>query len=128
MASRDAGIRVEGASRLRRTLRAAGRDLGNLKAAHAKAAKIAETAAASAAPVLTGSLKGSLRSSGTGTAGIIRAGTKSVPYAAPIHWGWAARGIDPQPFISEGAQASEPVWLRVFEADLEDILDQVKGI
>ena len=126
--ARDVGVRVEGASRLRRTLKAAAGDLGDLKAAHAKAAKVAETAAAGLAPVLSGALKASLRSSGTAREGVIRAGKASVPYAAPIHWGWAARGIEPQPFISEGAQVSEPVWLRVFEEDLDKILDQVKGL
>lgn len=128
MAGRDVGIRVEGGARLRRTLKAAAGDLGDLKAAHAAAAKIAQTAAAGLAPVRSGALKASLRSSGTGREGIIRAGKASVPYAAPIHWGWAARGIAPNPFISEGAQASEPIWLEVFESDLDKILDQVKGL
>ena len=126
--ARDAGIRVEGAARLRRTLKAAGRDLTDLKAAHAKAAKIAQVAAAAQTPVVSGTLKASLRSSGTSTAGIIRAGGAKVPYAAPIHWGWPSRGIAAQPFISTGAQASEPVWIRVFETDLDRILDQVKGM
>lgn len=122
------GVQVEGAARLRRTLKAAGSDLQDLKDAHAKAAGIAETAAEQLVPVRSGALRASLRSSGTQSGGIIRAGGASVPYAAPIHWGWAARNIAPQPFISEGAQDSEPVWLRVFEADLDRILDQVKGL
>lgn len=126
--TREVGVRLEGAARLRRTLRKAGRDLGDLKAAHGKAAQIAQQASAPLVPVRTGNLKATLRSSGTSREGIIRAGRASVPYAGPIHWGWPARGIAPQPFISEGARASEPVWFRVFEADLDKILDQVKGL
>lgn len=120
-------VRVEGAARLRRTLRQAGDDLGSLKAAHTKAAKIAADAV-NAPRGPSGRLASSVRSSGTKTAGILRAGRASVPYAGPIHWGWPRRGIRANPFLSEGAQNSESQWLPVYEGAVDDAINQVKGI
>lgn len=117
-----------GGRQLRKQLKAAGVDLENLREAHRDAAKIAEDTAAALAPVRTGNLVHSLRSTGTKTAGIVRAGNATIPYAKPIHWGWPARGITRNPFISKGAQASEPRWLPIFAAALDDALDQIKGM
>lgn len=125
-----AGGRIElvGGRALRKQLKAAGIDLQDLRDANRAAAKIAEDTAAALAPVRSGNLVHSLRSTGTKTAGIVRAGRATVPYAKPIHWGWAARGIRPNPFVSKGAQASEPRWLPLFEAALDDALKQIKGM
>lgn len=130
MASGDVGgrvVQVEGARQLRKTLKEAGDDLDDLKAAHARAAEIAAEASASLAPSRSGRLRASIRSSGTKTAGIIRAGRKSVPYANPIHWGWFKRNIRPNPFLSYGAQDSEGRWLPVYEAAVETALQKVEG-
>lgn len=117
---------VQGGRQLRRTLKAAGVDLNDLKAAHAEAARIAEQAVK--APRRSGRLAGSVRSAGTKTAGILRAGRASVPYAGVIHWGWPRRGIPARPFLSEAAQSSEPRWLPVYQRHVDKALDQVKGI
>lgn len=119
---------VEGAARLRRTLREAGDDMADLKRAHAESSAIAAQAAAARAPRRSGALAADVRSSGTKTAGIIRAGRARIPYANPIHWGWFKRGIAPQPFMSQGAQASESVWLAIFEQHRDTILSRVRGI
>lgn len=128
-----AGLQVEGGRNLRRTLRQAGSDLQELKSANAAAAGIVAGRASSWAPVLTGRLAATVRSSGTKTAGIVRAGNNrksasGVPYAAPIHWGWRARNIAPNPFLSYSAQATEPTWLGLYERLVNKALDQVKGI
>lgn len=121
------GIEVEGLRRLRKTLREAGDDLSDLKELNAKAAEIAANASADLAPSRTGRLKKTIRSSGTKTAGIIRAGTKKVPYAGPIHWGWKKRKIKPNPFMSDGAQDSKGEWLPIYEAGLDGILYRIDG-
>lgn len=121
------GVRVEGARRLRSTLRAAGASLTDLKDANRRAAGIAAGASRPLAPVRSGRLAASVRSSGTVSAGIIRAGRKSVPYAAPIHWGWPSRGIKATPFLTLGAQTSEPVWLPLYEAEMHTAIARVKG-
>jgi hypothetical protein len=113
------GVRVTGGRKLRRALNDAGIGLADLKEAHRQAAAIVEAAAKSRAPVRSGALQRSLRSSGTNTAGIVRAGSGKVPYANPIHWGWPARHIRPNPFVAEAAGQSEHRWLTVYIAAVE---------
>lgn len=127
-----AGLKLEGGRNLRRTLREAGSDLTELKAANAQAASIVAGRAQSWAPVASGRLAATVRSSGTKTAGIVRAGNNrksasGVPYAAPIHWGWKARNIRANPFMSYSAQSTEPTWLALYESLVNTALSKIKG-
>lgn len=127
-----AGLKLEGGRNLRRTLREAGSDLTELKAANAQAASIVTGRAQSWAPVVSGRLAATVRSSGTKTAGIVRAGNNrksasGVPYAAPIHWGWKARNIKANPFLSYSAQATEPTWLKLYDSLVNKALSKIKG-
>lgn len=126
------GLKIEGGRQLRRTLRQAGSDLTDLKAANAQAASIVSNRAKSWAPTRSGRLQSSVRSSGTKTAGIVRAGNNrksksGVPYAAPIHWGWKARNIRANPFLSYSAQATESTWIRLYEQLVNKALSKIKG-
>lgn len=120
-------IQIDGMREIRRTLRKAGDDLDDLKQANAQAASIAGDGGKARSPFRFGTLRGSIRTAGTKTAGIIRAGRKTVPYANPIHWGWPTRNIEPNPFLAAGAQHTEPQWLPVYLDTLETIMKQVKG-
>ncbi|MGP5715679.1 hypothetical protein ACTXO9_07285 [Brachybacterium tyrofermentans] len=120
-------VEIDGARELRRTLRAAGDDLEDLKAANQAAANIAAAAAKSEAPKLTGALAGDIRASGTKTAGIIRAGRKKLPYAGVIHWGWPKRNILAVPYITAGAQQTESIWVPLYQKQLDQALKKVKG-
>lgn len=127
-----AGLKLEGGRNLRRTLREAGSDLTELKDANAQAASIVAGRAQSWAPVVSGRLAATVRSSGTKTAGIVRAGNNrksasGVPYAAPIHWGWKARNIRANPFLSYSAQSTEPTWLALYESLVNTALSKIKG-
>lgn len=124
----EAGITVEGAANLRRTLKRAAGDVQDLKDAHNAAAGIAGGRARAEAPRgPSGRLGASVRWSGAATSATIRAGGARVPYAQPIHWGWPRRRIAAQPFITEAAQATESQWVGVYEAAVERILGRVKG-
>jgi hypothetical protein len=80
-----------------------------LKAANKAAADIVAGAARPAIPVRSGRLIGTLRTSGTKTGGFVRMGTRAIPYAGPIHFGWPSRPnrakgwrggpIKPNPFL-----------------------------
>ncbi len=100
-------IRVEGGRELRRKFREAGDDMTDLKDLHKQLADDVAGTAKTKVPVRSGRLRNSVRGSGTKTAARVRAGNNrksgptSVPYAAPIHFGWGARGIRPQPFLYE---------------------------
>lgn len=120
-------VRIEGARELRRQLRAASDDLGDLRAAHAEAGRIVEPVAKGRAPVRSGALRASVRSSGTKTAAVVRAGYARVPYARPIHWGWPARNIRPQPFVWDAAKKTEPRWMLAYQRAVNVILSRVRG-
>jgi hypothetical protein len=121
------GVRVEGARDLRRQLRAAGHDLGDLKAAHRAAADIVAADAARRAPKRTGRLAGNIRGSGTQTAAIVRVGGARVPYANPIHWGWPRRGIAANRFVTDAMAATEGRWTAAYQNAVDDIVRTVRG-
>lgn len=118
-------IEVVGARRLRSTMRRAGLDLGDLKQAHNEAANV--VVGATRAPAVTGRLASTVRAGATQREAIVRAGYASVPYAGPIHWGWAARNIRAQPFLSDAATSSEGTWIQAYEREIERIIQQVEG-
>lgn len=119
---------LKGAATLRRTLRQAGEDLEDLKEANSRAAKVVEGAAHQDVPKVTGKLDSTIRSSGTKTAGIIRAGRKSVPYAGVVQWGWPAHNITPQPFATDAAKRTEPTWGRIYTEAVDTAIARIKGI
>lgn len=128
-----AGVQIEGMRSLRSTLRKAGDDLTELKGVNAAAAGIAAGRAQGWAPVRSGALAASVRSSGTKTAGIVRSGNNrksasGVPYAGPIHWGWPSRNIKANPFLSYSAQATEPTWIKLYTDYLDETIGKIKGI
>jgi hypothetical protein len=125
--SRAPVVKVDGLRTLRRTLKAAGVDLQDLKQAHAQVADIVLRTAQPHAPHRTGRLASSMRASGTQSAAVVRAGRASVPYAGPIHWGWPKRHIKAQPWIHDAAVASREQWTGKYLAALEHIIDQVEG-
>jgi len=125
--SRAPAVEVEGLRNLRRTLKAAGVSLQDLKDAHAEVARVVQAAAAPHTPHRTGRLAGSLRGSGTQTAAVVRAGGASVPYAGPIHWGWPNKHIAAQPWIYDAAVASQDAWTGRYLAALEHIIDTIEG-
>jgi hypothetical protein len=123
-------VEVHGARRLRSTLKAAGVDLADLKAAHAQVAKLVEQRARPRTPNTsgrsTGALAASFRSSGTARAAIVRAGRASVPYAGVIHFGWPGR-IRENPWIMRAAEESQNTWEGLYLRALDQIIAQVEG-
>lgn len=74
-------------------------------------------AARARTPVDSGFLRSSSRSVGMTV-------TFSAPYAAPIHWGWAARHIEPNPYALNGLKSSESVWVDAFTQTVQQELDR----
>ena len=92
-------IKATGVKELRRALRRMGDDLEDLKALNLDVATLVSDRAKDIVPRRTGTLADTIRPAGTKTAGRVRAGFKRVPYAGVIHFGFPARGIQPQPFL-----------------------------
>jgi len=118
-------VQVEGRKQLAASMKAAGLKLNDLSAANRAAAQVAAPAAAAAAPVRTGRLAASVRGSGTRAAARI---VSRLPYAAPIHFGWPARDIAPQPFAFDAAQQTEPQWHEVYQHHIDQILARIRGV
>jgi hypothetical protein len=128
MAQPRATVQVEGARALRRQLKAAGVDMADLKRAHEAVGNLVANASRPKVPTgETRRLVGSLRAARAVGSATVRAGSASVPYARPIHWGWPARGIRPQRFLWDTAKATEDQWLDVYWREIDQILAQVTG-
>lgn len=122
-------VRVEGLDELRRNLRRVkDADLdAEMKEIHADLAREVIQRAQPNVPVKSGKLRASLRSTGTVRDAVGRVGKASVPYAAPIHWGWKARGIPPRPFLTDAAEALERGIVDRYDRQVADMLDRVIG-
>jgi hypothetical protein len=94
----------------------------DLKTLHGDAAKIVKQDALGRVPVKSGRLRQSLRSSGTQRAGVVRAGFASVPYAGPIHFGWAKHHIRPQPFLYDAKDARHDEVVQSLEQAIDALI------
>jgi hypothetical protein len=124
-------VKVEGGARLRRTLKQADDGIDDLKAAHELVARIIIGAAQGTVPRRSGALASSMRPAKQQRRAIIMAGggrgKDKVRYAGPIHWGWPARNITPQPWIIEAGQRSQAQWVDAYAREIDKILSKVEG-
>lgn len=102
---RDA-IKVEGLSKVQRDLRKLSTDALDLNKTefletNKQVAEIIISETKKYVPVLSGALAAAVRNASTKKSAKVRAGSAVVPYAGPIHFGWPARSIRPNPFIYE---------------------------
>lgn len=114
-------VEVRGARKLRSTLKRAGVQLKDLRAAHAEVAAMVAGRAAPGTPRRTGALAGTLRSSGTQSAAVVRAGRGTVDYARVVHYRY-------DPWISEAAESSQDSWERIYLQAIEQIIDRIEGL
>ena len=118
-------IQVDGARQLRASLKRAGLDVQDLKDAHRAVAEM--VISRSTPPRRSGALAASMRAAGTQREAIMRAGRARVPYAGPIHWGWPARHITANRFISDAVARNEDPALDMYLHALETIIDKIEG-
>jgi hypothetical protein len=105
-----AGVKIEGLADVNKALKNLSKDLKDgLKETHREAGRIVANAAIPLAPVRSGRLVKTIRSNPTQRQGRVAIGngraTGGVPYAGPIHFGWPARRITPQPFVYDALDA-----------------------
>lgn len=121
---RDTVVEIRGLSRFRSTLKKAGVDMADMKAANTKAAATVAREGETRSPRVTGKLAGSLRPARQ----VARARVySSLVYAGPIHWGWPAHHIKAQEFLVEAAAVTQPEWLGEYERELQRIANTVQG-
>jgi HK97 gp10 family phage protein len=117
-------VQIEGLRETLRDLRDLGKDAKeDMKETHRRAGEIVAAAAKPLAPVRTGALSKTIVSSPTQYQGRVRIGRgASVPYAGPIHFGWPARGIRPQPFIYDALDGRREQVLQTYESRIGDLI------
>ena len=70
------------------------------------------------APKVSGRLAADVRGNRAKSKAVIAAGRTTVPYAGPINYGWARRGISPSLFMQRADTELQPYALRRLEQDL----------
>ncbi len=120
-------VKVLGADRLERTLKEAGATLDDMKALHAGIGDLIADDGRAGVSSRSGALEGTIRSSGTGKAAMIRAGGGSVPYAGVQEFGWPARSIPAQGFLTGSLAANEDRVIDMYQGAIDKVLGKVKG-
>jgi len=120
-------------AKFRRQLEAVGEEaVDDLKKANLEGVEQVLAEALRRAPVGTrtdkhhksGRLKSTIKGSASKVRGSIRAGGKKVPYIFPIHFGWAARSITPNPFLYEALDERRDEVKEAYENQIADIIDK----
>jgi hypothetical protein len=115
--------RIDGLREVQRDLRRLGKDTRKeLKGTHQRAAEIVLAGAKRLVPVRTGRLAASMRAMSTNTSGRIRVGKASVPYAGPIHFGWPAHNIKPNPFIYDALDPRRDEIVGLYEERIDQLI------
>ena len=116
-------VTVQGDETLRRTLAAAADDLESLD--QSEGARLVQQRAQARAPKRSGTLARSVvaRDLGHGTAAVL----SELVYAPVIHYGWAAHGITPQPFLVSALEDSAPLVEASSLRKTQRILSHVRG-
>ncbi len=118
------GIKVEGLKEVLFALKQIGVPTAEVSAASQQAAEIVASTSRTLVPVRSGRLKASIRTKKQARKVLISAGNNTtVPYAAPIHFGWfydrnnfVNKNILPNPFFSKALGLTrEQVYKTYFE-------------
>lgn len=119
----DIGYRSTDAKRVRRELRKLGDSLDDFKQIHQDSARPVENQARVEVPVDGSDLYNTIRSSGTKTKGVVRAGSAAVPYAGAAHFGHDNRPqggyMTADPYLYDAFAIREDEVIEIFEDGLD---------
>ena len=71
----------------------------------------------------TGTMAGSIRPGRVKTRAVIRAGGARIPYAGVQHYGWAARNITPNPYLTQALQARQAAVFAELDKGLQRLIN-----
>lgn len=112
------GFRVEGLSRVLRSLRAHGLDVNDLKDAFAKISEEGARRAAAHAPKKSGRLAADIRGNRATSKAVVTVGRLTVKYAGPINYGWPKRNIRASEFLQKADEEMQPRALQILEDEI----------
>lgn len=92
-------LKTEGLARASRALAKAGDYAEDQRELMHRIGQLVVDEAKGLAPVRTGALRDAIRAGRGKTKAVVRAGFRRVPYAPVVHYGWADRNIEPQPYL-----------------------------
>lgn len=124
MAGTRPGIEVEGGPQLRRAFKKLGDRAEDLTALHGDIGEMVEETAEQLVPRVTGTLGDSIRHSKRKTGATVMAGRRAVPYAGPIHFGWRARNIEPQPFLYDALDSRRDDIRKRYVSGIGDLVER----
>jgi len=126
----EPAVGLQNGRELRKAFREAGEGITELKQLHRAIADDVAGTARTLVPVRTGRLKSTIRGAGLQTKALVRVGNNrkslsGVPYAKPIHFGWAARHIKPQPFLYDALDERRQDVIDTYNKEVNDLIKQV---
>lgn len=124
-------IKVEGLKETIRDLQALGVEKQAFVDINLEAAQILMAAASPLIPVRSGKLAGTMRASKTVQYAQVSLGRASVPYAAPIHYGWfydrnnfIKKNIKPNPFLSKALAQNYDEIIKRYNESVQKVLNR----
>jgi hypothetical protein len=108
-------VEIEGLNKLLRALEKLDEEAKqSFKDVGGRVGKLVAEQAREEVPVRSGALRGSIRAANTGRGAKVRAGSKRVPYAGPIHFGWRGRNIQSNRFLYRAVDKKVDVALDMY--------------
>ena len=116
-------VEIEGLRETQRALRGLSKDTrDDMKEVHRRAGQIVVDGVQIFVPVRTGALLASIKSAPLQRQGRVRIGSLSVLYAGPVHFGWPARNIKPNPFIYDVLDSRREEVQRAYEGEIQHLI------
>ena len=112
---------------LRKAMKEAGDDMvAELKAGNKALGEIVAARARQLVPVRSGALQKTIKATKSAGGAKVNAGTpgltSKVPYAGPIHYGWEARDIEAQLFLSDALDDVRDEVVDAYDKMIADLL------
>lgn len=119
-------LRVDGTEELARAAATAAEMVSKtaLRAIHAEVVKPVVATAKVLARRKSGKMAGSIRPLPSSEAATVQAGGGRVVYAAAQHWGWPARNITANLFLSGALYGTQEEALEIYERELNKFIEQ----
>lgn len=118
-------LTVEGDERLAATARHAADELRDMDTANRAVGEIVRARAASDAPRVSGRLAGSVVVASVSSTEVVIAATEV--YAPPINYGWSARNIVAQPFMTNALNETQSAAIDIYGRRVNDAVSHIKG-
>lgn len=117
-------VRVEGLSKTLRALEKSGAAADDLRDGIQRIGNILVQYATPRAPRQSGALAGSIRAGRGKTKAVVRMGGARFPYAAVVHYGWAARNISPQPVLVDALKDQQSQIFTALDDEITKIMQK----